>query len=117
MDPSPILPRPKRSTRRRPAPQTRRYRASVLILVVALLTLLALIGTAFLVTSRTDRSASFQHLRNTRGDMAVESVINLVVSELVGELFSVTGGAGATENTFRIAREPSLNSADSFVNR
>src|SRR5207237_6262054 len=67
--------------------------------------------------SRTDRSASFQHLRNTRGDMAVESVINLVVSELVGELFSVTGGAGATENTFRIAREPSLNSADSFVNR
>ena len=98
--------------RRRPG-----WRASVLILVVVLLTLLALIGTAFLVTARTDRVATIQHVRNTRGDLAVEGVINVVLSELVGELFSPTGGAGAVEAHFRRHNERGLNSGDTFRSR
>ena len=100
-----------------PRPGRDRSRASILILVVALLTLLALIGTAFLVTARTDRVSAIQHVRNVRGDMAVESAINVVVSEVVGELFNQAGGAGAPEAHYRRPNEVGLNSGDSFRSR
>ena len=46
---------------RRQSPRPRRRSGSVLILVVALLVLMALIGTAWISTARTDRYATVQH--------------------------------------------------------
>ena len=52
-------------------------RGSVLILVVALLVLMALVGTAFIVTARTDRAAARLHTHNTQADMAVQSAVSM----------------------------------------
>ena len=60
----------------------------MLILVVALLVLMALIGTAFIVTARTDRTAARLHTHNAQADMAVQSAVNLVVAELSADLFA-----------------------------
>jgi hypothetical protein len=52
---------------------------------------MALIGTAFIVTARTDRTAARIHTRNVQGDMAVQSAVNLVLSELTADLLSPQG--------------------------
>jgi hypothetical protein len=68
----------------------RRFRltrpGSVLILVVALLVLMALIGTAFISTSRTDRVAMVQHTNNTEIDLLLEGVKNMAKATIVGSL-------------------------------
>src|SRR5688500_13877404 len=79
-----------------PTPATARpyrRRGSVLILVVAVLVLLALIGTAFIATTRPDRFASRQHMHNVQADMAVQSAVSLVVSELTADLYSLVAPA------------------------
>src|SRR3954447_20858634 len=48
---------------------------SVLILVVALLVLMALIGTAFISTARTDRYAAADNSYNTQIDLLVEGIV------------------------------------------
>src|SRR6266550_3594495 len=69
----------------------RRFRrsrpGSVLIMVVALLVLLALIGTAWISTVRIDRFASAQHTVNTEVDMLVEGVKELAYSQIAGGLY------------------------------
>jgi hypothetical protein len=68
----------------------RRYQfsrpGSVLILVVALLVLMALIGTAFLNTQRSDRYNTVAHTNNTEIDLLVEGVKNMAKSTIVGGL-------------------------------
>jgi len=59
---------------------------SVLILVVALLVLMALIGTAFLSTTRVDRTAVVQHTNNTEIDLLLEGVKNMAKATIVGSL-------------------------------
>src|SRR5438552_15598651 len=65
-------------------PMQRRFRAarpgSVLIMVVALLVLLALIGTAWMSTVRIERYASNQHIANTEIDLLVEGVKNIAIA-------------------------------------
>src|SRR5579859_2979660 len=51
---------------------------SVLIMVVALLVLMALIGTAYITMARSDRYAAQQHSYNTQIDMLVDGVINTI---------------------------------------
>lgn len=79
--------------RRRPTPgPARRLRTarpgSVLILVVALLVLMALIGTAWLTTARTDRYASQQNSSNVKLDMLVQSAVNLAQSAIVDDTYA-----------------------------
>ncbi len=59
---------------------------SVLIMVVALLVLLALIGTAFIATARSDRSSTAQHVSNTEIELAAQGVLNVAASTLTGPL-------------------------------
>jgi hypothetical protein len=59
---------------------------SVLILVVALLVLMALIGTAFLSTTRVDRYATAQHVTNSEIDLLLEGVKNMAKATIVGGL-------------------------------
>src|SRR5687767_1106756 len=66
-------------------------RGSVLILVVALLVLMALIGTAFITTARTDRGAARLHTHNVQADMAAQSAVNMLVAELSDDLFGPQG--------------------------
>ncbi|HWE02700.1 MAG TPA: helix-hairpin-helix domain-containing protein [Tepidisphaeraceae bacterium] len=53
---------------------------SVLILVVVLLVLMAMLGTAYLVTARNDRVATRIYQHNVQIDMLVDAVINLAES-------------------------------------
>src|SRR5687768_14239222 len=75
----------------------RRFRrsrpGSVLILVVALLVLVALAGTAMMATARTDRYTAAQHTTNTEVDLLVDGVVRMLKAELVDDLF--------TNNIFR----------------
>src|SRR5438874_1017316 len=76
-------------------PMQRRFRAarpeSVLILVVALLVLLALIGTAWMSTVRIERYASSQNIANTEIDLLVEGVKNIAQSVIVSDLYDAAG--------------------------
>src|SRR5262245_12275902 len=76
-------------------PAQRRFRAarpgSVLILVVALLVLLALIGTAWMSTVRIERYASSQNMANVQIDLLVEGAKNIAQAVIVDDLFG--GGA------------------------
>ena len=62
-------------------------RGSVLIFVVVLLVLLALIGTAFISTARTDRYATQQNAYNTQIDLLAQGVQNMVANAAAGSLF------------------------------
>src|SRR5439155_26157470 len=81
-------------------PVQRRFRAarpgSVLILVVALLVLLALIGTAWMSTVRIERYASNQNIANTEIDLLVEGVKNIAVATAVDDLYGI-GAPGRRE--------------------
>lgn len=61
---------------------------SVLILVVALLVLMALIGTAFMSMAQSDRATATTHTNNTEIDLLLDGVINLVQGAVVGDLFT-----------------------------
>src|SRR6266550_8129397 len=80
----------------------RRFRSarpgSVLIMVVALLVLLALIGTAAMSTARIDRMSSKQHVTNTQIEMLADSVKQMVIGQLVNDLFPPNGGVNETDS-------------------
>jgi hypothetical protein len=80
----------KNQTRRqvRPTGTGSRRRGSVLILVIALLVLLALIGTAYLTTTQTERYTAAQNSVNTEGDLQVNGVVNTVGGLLANGLFA-----------------------------
>ena len=60
---------------------------SVLILVVALLVLMALIGTAYMSMAQDDRATSAQHSFNTEVDLLLDGVLNLTKGVVTGDLF------------------------------
>src|SRR3954454_4671068 len=70
----------------------RRFRrarsGSVLILVIALLVLMALIGTAFITTARTDRQASTQNEYNTQVDLLVQAAVAAESEALLRHLYA-----------------------------
>ena len=60
---------------------------SVLILVVALLVLMALIGTAYISMAQSDRYAAEQHRSNTQVDLLVDGVTQMAKNAVVIDLF------------------------------
>src|SRR5688500_11322291 len=60
---------------------------SVLIMVVSLLVLLALIGTAAMSTARIDRVGAAQHATNTQLEILADGVKQMVLAQLVEDLF------------------------------
>src|SRR5258706_9375258 len=64
---------------------------SVLVMVVALLVMLALIGTAAMSTARLDRISSVQHTKNTQLDIMAEGVKNMAIANVVSDLFNSNG--------------------------
>src|SRR5947209_906604 len=53
---------------------------SVMILVITLLVLMALIGTAYISTARTDRYTALMHGINTQADLLIEAVKQMAMS-------------------------------------
>jgi DNA uptake protein ComE-like DNA-binding protein len=80
----------KQNKKRRPV---RNRPGSVLILVIALLVLLALIGTAFLSTTQTERYSAQQHSVNTEADLLLQGLIDATNSAISAPLF-VSNGSG-----------------------
>ena len=72
-------------------------RGSVLILVVALVVLLALMGTAYLSSTSTERASSVQHINNTEGDIQGQGMASAVVASLGGQVY----GNGASGPVYR----------------
>ena len=64
---------------------------SVLILVIALLVLLALIGTAYLSSTQTEKFSSHQNSVNVQADLLVQGLIDAINSAIVTPLFASTG--------------------------
>lgn len=73
----------------------RRHRGSLLILVVVLLVLLALMGTAYLTSSRADRYASQQNTSNAQVDLMLDGVRQMVTTQIVADSPFVFAGPGA----------------------
>lgn len=74
------------------APSLRLCRnGSALILTVMLVVLLALIGTAFMATARTDRYSAQLNAENAQVDLYVDGVVNIAKSLIVNDLFDVGG--------------------------
>src|SRR5687768_4506255 len=63
---------------------------SVLILVVALLVLMALLGTAFISTARIDRYSAVINSANTEIDLLVQGIINMALGNVVDDLYDPT---------------------------
>jgi hypothetical protein len=78
-----------RQLRRNPRPG--RKTGSVMIMVVALLVLMALIGTAYIATARYDRGSAVQNSNNVQIDLLVESVLSLCKTSVTGDLFDGNG--------------------------
>jgi hypothetical protein len=89
----------------------RRFRrarpGSILIMVVSLLVLLALIGTAAISTARLDRVSSGQNVQNTQVDLLAEGLKQMVISQLVSDLYDVK------DNTSSDSLKDFFNSTDS----
>ncbi len=71
-------------------------RGSVLILVVALLVLMALIGTAYISTTRIDRYSIRQNALSNQVDLAAESVVNMTINAMDSDLFDGMHYRGVT---------------------
>ncbi len=65
-------------------------RGSVLIIVIVLLLLLAILGTAYLATSRADRITSAQSLLNAQADAQLEGIANAVSATIMDDLNDAT---------------------------
>src|SRR5215208_5033428 len=76
---------PKRSSISRR--HARHKKGSIMIMVVALLVLMALIGTAYIATARLDRGSAVQNSDNVQIEMLVQSVLNMCKTSVVGDLF------------------------------
>jgi hypothetical protein len=64
-----------------------RRRASIMILVVALLVLMALIGTAYIATARSDRGSTQRNADNVQVDLLLDSVLGMCKSAVAADLF------------------------------
>lgn len=60
---------------------------SVLILVVALLVMMALIGTAFMTMAQYDRGSAAQHNFNTEADLLLDGAISLARGTVITDLY------------------------------
>ncbi|WP_428937572.1 hypothetical protein [Fontivita pretiosa] len=69
---------------------------SVLILVVVLVVLLALLGTALLSTTRNDRYTAAQNTSNTQISLLVEAVKTMAQAMVADDLFGVPPGGSST---------------------
>ena len=103
---------------------------SVLILVVVLLVLMALLGTAFLVTARNDRVATRLYSHNVQIDMLLDGVEHLAMGVIsnsnastsdqqrfddfytVGNPTTVTSAGGATSTNGLLADPTNPNPVD-----
>jgi hypothetical protein len=81
--------------------------ASVLILVIALLVLMALIGTAFITTARTDRYSATQNTYNTEVDLLIQGVLGLADGPMVRKIQGISGN-------FRQAASSTSTVGDSY---
>ncbi|MDB5327395.1 MAG: hypothetical protein JWM57_2964 [Phycisphaerales bacterium] len=81
---------PNQNPSARPSARRAESRGSVLIFVVGVLLLLAIVATAFLGTSRSDRTATQQNAFNTQIDLLLEGVVNAAKSK-VGADESIPG--------------------------
>ncbi len=64
---------------------------SVLILVVALLVLMALMGTAYISTTRVDRHSSAQNAFNTEIDLLIDAVCKIEQQQILADAATPTG--------------------------
>src|SRR5688500_3386466 len=95
----------------------RRFRrarpGSVLIMVVSLLVLLALIGTAAMSTARVDREASRQHVVNVQIEMLLEGLKQVVIAEIAVDAYA--SGPGGTDGLNTDPYEGDPNPHDAFL--
>jgi hypothetical protein len=70
---------------------------SVLILVIALLVLLALIGTAYLSSTQTERYTSQQNTINTEADLLIQGMVSTVNSEIVNGLYGTSSSGNGLQ--------------------
>ncbi len=89
-----------------PGLQARRNRGMILIVVVVILMLLALIGTAYIASTRSDRYAARQNSLTAQEDLLIEGVKNMAAGYIVGGLFDTTS------NAFRPAGPPTATYHD-----
>src|SRR4051812_41961827 len=68
-------------------PRRNRKSGSIMIMVVALLVLMALIGTAYIATARIDRGSAVQNADNVQIDPLVQSVLNMCKTSVWGDAF------------------------------
>ncbi len=86
-------------------------RGSVLILVIVVLVLLALLGTAYITASRSDRFAAQQNVSQTQLDVVVKGVADQVNAAIINDVIKTVGGV----RTYRGTTPPAtvLTPADS----
>jgi len=82
---------PKRSPSSLRIHRRHRKTGSIMIMVVALLVLMALIGTAYIATARYDRGSAVQSSNNVQIDLLVQGVLNLCKTSVTGNLFDGNG--------------------------
>jgi hypothetical protein len=101
--------------------QHRTRRGSVLIFVVALLVLLALIGTAWISTTRNDRYTTQQNAVNTSIELLTQGVVDMTAAQATADLFSTAVPISRPANAvgYRHFDGPDLNvvglEGDSFL--
>ncbi|HEV8378695.1 MAG TPA: hypothetical protein VGP99_07580, partial [Tepidisphaeraceae bacterium] len=74
-----------------PSHRNHRRPGSIMIMVVALLVLMALIGTAYIATARYDRGSAAQNADNVQIALLVQSVLNLCKTSVAQDLFDGNG--------------------------
>ena len=80
-----------RKNQARQSRRNHRKTGSIMIMVVALLVLMALLGTAYIATARHDRGSAVQNSNNVQIDMFLESVENFCKTAVAGDLFDGNG--------------------------
>ncbi len=80
---------------------------SVLILVIALLVLMALIGTAFISTARVERYSATQNTYNTQVDLLVQGLLGMAQGPMVRK---VQGSTGFRQAVSAAGQRPSTSS-------
>jgi hypothetical protein len=73
--------------------------ASVLIIVIVLLLLLAILGTAYLSTSRADRVTSAQNLLAAQGDIQLDGISRMIAGIIVNDLNDAQPFPGSPSTT------------------
>lgn len=87
---------------------------SILILVVVLVVLLALIGTASLSTTQGDRWVAVQNSANTQIDLIVQGAIEMAKGAIYGDLFGAFGAGVAYRPDSSISVNNSYKHLDAY---